>query len=346
MIDTIKFLVPIDNIEYLKEITSIFDRFKKDNLKSGLIEFEFYTFNIPAGSYNRTVQIRQSLKPSGLFIEFSIPKYEKGNNIEMIYPHRLKLILEKLHNEISQKLNNKIIPFSQWPIYRLDICYNWLFANKEHAQYAMNFIQKIDYPRKQKYTYQTSVMFKGSSYTIKFYLKGAEFLKHDFKSIETETALKLFDYATRMLRFEVSMRKEHLLKKFDVKSLFLVDISDDEKILKLLQQYLESVFKYVTPKTTKEFEIETVLYSNFTKTKATRLYQFYKGFFHDEAMKKRLQSGGMHRATIYRYKKELKVLNIGSDISDSESEGIVEQLIIPSPDTKFDLLCREIICIL
>lgn len=347
MIDTIKFLVPIDDNNVLRKITSIFDRFKKENLKSGLIQFEFYTFNIQAGSYNRTVQIRESdRKPYGLFIEFSVPKYEKGNNVEMIQPHRLELTLNKLHQEICEKLNYKILHFSKWPIYRLDICYNWLFTNKEHAHYAMNFVQKIDYPRKQKYTYQTSVMFKGKSYSIKFYLKGPEFAKHDAKELEEETKLALFSYAERMLRFEVSMRKDQLIKNFGVKTLYLKDVCSDEEILFLLKHFLDSVFKYITPKTTSDYDVESILYRNFNKTKATKLYQFYKGFYHDEAMKKRLLGGGMHRSTIHRYKKTLKALNIGSDISSSESEGIIEQLIIPSPNTKFDLLCREIICIL
>lgn len=346
MIDTIKFLVPIDDIRYLAKIRPLFDRFKKDNLTSGLISFEFYTFNIQAGSYNQTVQIRESDLPLGLFIEFSVPKYEKGNNVEMIYPHRLVLILDKLHQEICERLKSKIIHYSKWPIYRLDICYNWLFTTKEHAHYAMNFIQKIDYPRKQKYTYQTSVMFKGSSYTIKFYLKGPEFTKHDAKEMEDNTKIALFSYAERMLRFEISMRKDWLTKNFGVKTLYIKDVCNDEEILELLKHFLNSVFKYITPKTTSDYDVESTLYSNFNKTKATKLYQFYKGFFHDEAMKKRLLGGGMHRSTIYRYKKILKALNIGSDISDSESEGIVEQLIIPSPETKFDLLCRQIVCIL
>ena len=39
----------------------------------------------------------------------------------------------------------------------------------------MNFIQRIDYPRKKVHRYETSVMYIGSAYTIKFYLTETQF---------------------------------------------------------------------------------------------------------------------------------------------------------------------------
>ena len=64
---------------------------------------------------------------SGFFIEFSAPKYAKGNNVEMIYPHELSTIMARLYDELCAYMDYKLPEYSSWPVYRLDVCYNWLF---------------------------------------------------------------------------------------------------------------------------------------------------------------------------------------------------------------------------
>ena len=85
--------------------------------------------------------------------------------------------------------------------------------------------------------------------------------------------------------------------------------------------------------------IKQILFENFTKTKATRLYQFYKDYYFNEEMKNMFLRGGLNRSTIYRYKKDLKQVGIGISIEKSPtSQNIIEQLIIPSPTSRFDLI--------
>lgn len=343
MVDTLKFLIPIDDFHVREKILSSFDRFRKESLKTGKVEFEFHSNNLKLGSYQRTVSIKSTNEPMGLFVEFSIPKYEKGNNIEMTHPQHLPFIMENLYQELCVVLNYKLPHFSNWQLYRVDLCYNWLFKTVEETRHAMNFIQRIDYPRKQKYVYDTSVMYKGSSYTIKFYLKGPEFRKHDLSSIEYNTAMLLTPTANRILRFEISFKKAYLKSLFEKDKVYLEDIVDPIKIESILSRFLtKKVFCYITTETMTKEEVEKKIYDNFSKTKATNLYLFYKGYYFDEAVKARILSGGMHRSTIYRYKKDLKSIGVGFEASEIGGENILEQLVIPSQNSQFEFIERRL----
>ena len=49
--------------------------------------------------------------------------------------------------------------------------------------------------------------------------------------------------------------------------------------------------------------------------------------------------GGLNRSTIYRYKMDLKEVGIGFTLDDlPRNKNILEQLVIPSDNAKFDLL--------
>ena len=43
MIDTIKFYIPIPDLEILEKLKGSLMRFKKDDMKTGEVEFVFYT---------------------------------------------------------------------------------------------------------------------------------------------------------------------------------------------------------------------------------------------------------------------------------------------------------------
>jgi II/X family phage/plasmid replication protein len=343
MIDTIKFYIPIPDLNTLELIKGRLMRFKKDDMRTGEVEFCFYTSQAELGSYNRTVNIRVNDNPQGLFLEFSIPKYEKGNNVEMIHSHDLLNIMTKMYEDFSKYLEYyELPPFSEWVIYRLDVCYNWLFNNKDEARYAMNFIQRIDYPRKKKYIYDTSVMYKGTAYTIKFYLKGPEFKKNDFKKIEEDRAWELLLWADKIMRFEVNLKRTYLNNFFGLNNVYVNQINDDQVILDILKYYLARVFKYINAKSMTEEKVSEILFSRFTKAKATRLYQFYKGYYFDEKIKNMYLLGGLNRSTIYRYKTELKEIGIGISLDDSfKCKDILEKLVIPSEDSKFDLIIKK-----
>jgi len=342
MIDTIKLFVPVPDPSLLAQLEGSLTRFRKEDLKTGEIKFEFFSSNIELGSYHRNVTIRSTKVPAGLFVEFSIAKYEKGNNVEMIYPHDIPKIMEKLYSELCTQVQYELPHFSLWPLYRLDICYNWLLQNKEEALHAIDFIKRIDFPRKKKHVWDTSVMYQGSAYIVKFYVKGPEFQKNDFKFIDAQSpdrAFQLAEYANKILRFEVGLKRAYLMEYFGNNKVYLKDIADDLFIEEMLSVYLGKVFHYINTKTTTRAEVRRLLSENFSKTKALRLYQFYRDYYFDEEMKAMYLQDGLNRSTIYRYKKDLKRIGVGFSVGDSElRKGILEQLIIPSSTTRFALI--------
>lgn len=342
MIDTIKFLIPIQDPNLLLKLKGSLKRFRKEDLKTNEVHFEFYSSQIELGSYNRNVNIMSSNQPQGFFVEFSVPKYLKGNNVEMIEPKELNIAIPKLYEELCKHMEYKLPHFSTWSVYRLDVCYNWIFQNKDTATRAIDFIKLIDFPRKKKYIWDTSVMYKGRAYTIKFYLKGPEFRKNDFDIVyekDEDSAHKLLYWANRILRFEVGIRKNHLQEFLGQKSVLLEHITDHQTIEETLKHYLDKLFKYLDRQTMKNEDIKTILFANFTPQKATRLYDFYQNFYFNPEMKQMYLRGGLDRSTIYRYKKDLERVKIGlsSDFIEQDVQ-ILEKFIIPSPDVKFDLL--------
>ncbi len=316
-------------------------RVRKEDLKTGEVKFEFHAANLKLGSYERNVSVKSTVVPSGLFVECSFPKYAKGNNVEMIYPHDVKTIAESIYSELCAYINYRLIPVSLWQVYRLDICYNWTFASTDDALHAIDFIKRIDYPRKKKHIWDTSVMYQGSAYIVKFYGKGAEFKKHDLKEISTKgwnRGNQLQAWADKVVRFEVGMNHRYLVQYFKRKKLYLSDTSDDDVIEDMLKHFLHKVFFYINTKTTSMAEIRRILDDNFSKQKALRLYQFYRGYYYDEEMKEMYLQGGLNRSTIYRYRKVLQQLGIGFVLPETtSSSGILEQLVIPSPTVRFAL---------
>lgn len=338
MVDTIKLLIPLENIQLIEELKGNLMRFRKEDLKTGKVQFEFHRANIELGSYERNVSIFSSENPKGFFVEFSLPKYQKGNNVEMIYPHEIPNIMENLYLELCKFMNYDLPNFNLWRIYRLDICYNWIFKDESEAIRVIDFLKRINFARKKKYVWDTSLMYKGSSYTAKFYAKGAEFLVHDYKELPMNRSVALQQWANRIVRFEVSIRKQQLKELFLNDKIYLKDIIDDSVMTENLKYYLDKVFFYINPKQMRNAEIQEILLSKFTKSKATRLYQFYKSYHLDDEAKDMIMNGGLNRTTIYRYKKDLKSAGIGFSVEsiDTKVENFLDQLVIPSPSIRFD----------
>lgn len=348
MIDTIKFLVPIiDDLVFQTIKSNCLEKRGKD-LKTGETKYTFYSSQVNLGSYNKSINIfiEDSIYHKGLFIELSIPKNAKGNNIEMLLPSELPPIIEKLAQEITTHLATQLPHFSTWQIFRLDLCYNWIFKTKEETETVMGFLQRLNYPHKKKDIYNsTGVTFNGTAYIVKFYLKGPEFLVHDFKKLSEEEktsdrTLSLIEWAQRIVRFEVGFKKKYVGDVFGYKKVFLEHVIDDEKIEEILKYYLnDKVFKYVTLKNIQESQVEEILYSNFSKRKATSLYRFYNDYVLESgAIKKRIDQGGVNRSTVWRYLNDLKKVGIGFHLLETNGSSLLEQLVIPSPNSKFDLL--------
>ena len=339
MIDTVRFLIPIEDKQTIEKIKGMLIRTRRENLKTNELKYEYFLGEIKVGSYSRNISFKVDDK--GIFSEFSLPKYEYGNNVEMLRPIKVLEVMESFHNELCKSLEKTLPPVSEWIVCRLDVSYNWTFESKEKCQSLMNFIQRIDFPRKKTYRYDTSIMYKGSAYTIKFYLKGPEFLENDFKTlveIEEEKAHQLANWAHKILRFEVEFRKNYLKELFGKTEVSILDISDEQHIEDILQYYLSRVFKYIDIENMKDENVWQLISENYTKAKAYRLYNFYRDFYYDKGGKFRVQKS-LDRSTIYRYKNDLKSIGV-SFTENLEDTKIVDinELVIPSERAKFTLL--------
>ncbi len=342
MIDTIKLLIPIENREFLNKIKGKLVRTRRENLKTNELKFEFFTGELQVGSYGRTVNFYLAEgEPKGLFLEFSLPKQYLNNNVEMVNAFDVKYILNNFKADLCKHLKENLPKLSEWVVYRLDICYNWTFESEQECQSLMNFIQRIDFPRKKKHLYDTSVMYQGSAYIIKFYLKGAEFQKHDYKAIlktDIERAEKLFMWSKKVLRFEVGFKKPYLKTLFGKDKVKVSDIADNSVIENYLQEYLALVFRYVEKEKMKHENVRQVINDNFKPAKALRLYQFYKGYYFEPDEKFQIKKG-LDPSTIWRYKKDLKKICVSFEENLGDSNFVaVQELVIPSEKGKFGLL--------
>lgn len=345
MIDTIKLFVPIHDLAEVNKIRRNSIQIKKEDLKTGLVEFAIHTSKVEVGSYNRTINIKvtDNKFTRGIFIELSIPKYAKGNNVEMILPSELPTILEKLAKQVTTHLDTTLPHFSTWQIFRLDVCYNWIFSSFEEAKSVMDFLRQIDFPRKKKSTYDTSIMYVGGQYTAKFYLKGPEFKKHDFndlKKFNYDWASELQEWAYKILRFEVGLKKEYLEDYLHRTKVLVEHVTDNEKIEETLSFFLkEKFFHYVTTNNTTEAQIKEILYSHFTRKRATTLFQFHKEYYQENStVRNMMLAGGINPSTIWRYKVDLKKVGIGFDLPDLKGVSLLERLVIPSESSRFDLV--------
>lgn len=342
MIDTVKFLIPITNTKFLEQIKTKLIRTRRENLVTNELKFEFYTGEVEVGSYDRNVTLFLTDNTSiGLFVEFSLPKQYLNNNVEMINAYDIPYILKNFRNQLCAYLRESMPPLSEWIVYRLDVCYNWTFESEQRCQSLINLLQRIDYARKKKLIYDTSVTHLGSAYVVKFYLKGAEFLVHDFKkmiNVDEEKTHQLLNWAKKIVRFEVSFKKVYLKKLFNKDVVLISDISNNEVIEKMLQDYLSRVFKYINKENMKYEDVRQLINTNFKPAKALRLYQFYKGYYFNKD-EKYLIKKALDPSTIWRYKTDLKNIGVGFEENLGDFKFVsVEELVIPSDRGIFGLL--------
>jgi hypothetical protein len=173
------------------------------------------------------------------FIEFSfsIPKYLYGTNVFQFVPHYfdkgysdlIRLDLFASSELISQRLgkfldffckrelNGFVDPYDL-QIFRIDLCYNKLFNNKNDCLYYIGQLKK-NYPAFVKnqggvVPYNVGFMYVTKNFSFKFYHKGTEFHakdRHQLRGKWTEAQLNATEQlADCMLRYEISIRNAHI----------------------------------------------------------------------------------------------------------------------------------------
>lgn len=313
MIDTIKFKIPITSNLY-KQIKSHSLETLRYNHNEKNIDFRYITSDIHLPSYDRKITMFVHESKNYVFMEFSVPKFHYNHNIYMVFPQEIENVMLHLYSLILPYYSEFPDP-SYWKIYRLDICYNWKLENQRIAEEILEVIKSFNYGRKKKSIFLNGVSWVGSSYSCKFYLKQPEFYAHDFREIKRtnpDQAHSLLNRAEGVLRFEVCLRKKQL--EFLFEQVPTIDMIEYDKILKLLNQYMNQVFDKQKTKFMEQKEIIDRLLMFYDNTKAIQLYEFYTSWFTKDPQIKDYLKKTYKRHKVYRNLKALQKAGIGINV--------------------------------
>lgn len=308
MIDTIRFKIPI-NQEHFFHIRKKSLEVVKINHKEQVIQTRHFHTSVNIGSFNRDINIFMSeLDMEYIYIEFSLPKFHYGHNIYLIYQSQLKDIITEFYQELKKHFAVFPDP-AEWQIQRLDLCYAWKYRTQQQAEQILDVIRTFNYPRKKVFRYDSSVMYVGSSYTVKWYLKAPEYHKHDFRELKKfniDRAYQLLGFAEGVLRFEVTLRKASFMTHFLKKKLMLEDLYNFD---------LDNLFSFFFEKSLlfsgEEFQNSTQIFQRLKRycksnEQVAKLYTYYLGVNASDPQVKDNIYNTLSRSQIYRNNQLLK----------------------------------------
>jgi len=311
MVDTIRFAIPLTEIEY----QAIQKKGKEQIINDKTLGTEIkrrYNDNIYVGSYDYRINY-WCYDESKLFLEFSVPKYVYGHNIYLLYPSQLKQALDGVYHELLNHFG-AFPHYKNWLIQRLDICYAWRYQDQATAERVLEALRMLEYPRKVRQPYRTGVMWKGGKYSPKFYLKQQDFRVHDFKRIvkqDPERAYKLLELSAGVLRFEITFRKFALDYLFENKaSINYRDLLENDFIPRTLTEYLNKLISNFNNDAMQSEDIAKRLIDLYGKANGMKRYFFYELFFSPEHNKRHVIYKLYSRTTIWRYKKDIEAADI------------------------------------
>ena len=281
MIDTIKLAIPLSKYQHKKLV--------KPFLLAGDYQWTLYNpttgdvlftrcrglAQLDQASFHREIffDLQETYRKDDtyLFIELSLPKFWYGHNILLIYDfitpiQELKKILEK-------QLRCKFTDIFNWKVLRLDLCYAWRCPNQSIAESLLESLKKLHFPYKKPTIYESGILFKGATYSFKFYLKQPEFFNHDRKIlIKSKCNLEWINHLEKMsegiIRCEALLRYKYLkrnniltvknLCKNNVQCLFGQDLIENHSHIinkfnndEIQKQLLDAIMNiaYIHPRT-------------------------------------------------------------------------------------------------
>lgn len=331
MIDTVRFRIQLSPRQAEHVRRKSFEIKKTDNLNARTI-FHFVQNEAPIGSYSRNVNVFIN-DSDECFMELSLPKFAFGHNVYMLYPEEVPEVLEKLYRKLREFFGDFPI-ISEWEIMRIDLCYSWKLRTHEASVRVMELLQKLEAARKNKYTYGSSVMYKGKQLSMKFYLKDDEFYTHDFRELKKlghqDLAVELYNASQGVLRFEVTLRKTALVRNFCLGKetriwAYFKEIFTTPIVSAILNLYLTKIMQGQGEAITLDVVCERLV-EKYGKKQGFHLYGFYKTYFGEENGRTKIKRY-LHRQTIWRNLKALKDAHVGIAIDNLPEDF---ELLIPS----------------
>lgn len=297
MIDTIRLKFNITHLNEEKLLSISY-------AKSGEIQFKVFKDVIQVGSFSYDLNIYVS-NDLVLFCEFSVPKFLYGNNLDLAYFSDIVYVLNCVKAQIDTFCKSPDVP--NWGVQRLDLC---SYLSSENPYSDIHMFQLLDYPRKKKYIYDTSVMFVGSSFSTKLYIKEDEFFSHDFKQIcktDLSLAYNLLERSKGLIRLETTYRAKSLKDILNLKSVTVHDIISKEKIIiNHFNKIISKLYGDINPNDMKQKNLLKSLQKHYKNTRALQLYSFYV-FYYSDDFNKSLVKSMYSRSQIYRNLKAIKI---------------------------------------
>lgn len=118
-----------------------------------------------------------------LKVECSVHKLMLNHNV-FGGPTDIKRSIKYLINFLEETTCVELPFYEFWEVEKIDVSRIFVFQDKSICKRIMNNFRNALYTRRKPQIYDTSFMFAGSTSTLKFYWKGPEFEKHDYKRIQ------------------------------------------------------------------------------------------------------------------------------------------------------------------
>jgi len=216
---------------------------------SRVINKEFYKFP----SYNYDINIAVNKGARILVCEFSIPKYLYGHNLNL-FPEQPDKDFKKLYVfcvQAVKRIFNENLHDVDFQIERLDICYNYKFANWARKSDYIDVIERYVTRHNRKFMNFKNETFMRitEGYSVKIYDKEKEFAKNDLnelrkyyanEGIQRDVAEKmlqgLVDFSKNILRIELTARKLEINRAF-WRSVEKQHFFDKFEYLRLIEMY-------------------------------------------------------------------------------------------------------------
>lgn len=288
---------------------------------------DFKTFE-PLRPFQRPVTERVE-SPPYVTIEGSVHKAMLGHNV-FGGPERLGPAAAWFVADVARRLGVQLPPWSGWEIRRVDVAEVYDVGNFEGCAQYLHGLGLARYPRRKKSVFgDETVMFAGTTTTLKFYHKGPEFAKNGYKLIakafSEKTAEKIQRVANCYLRVESSIKSKKLTQVYGVghtagtATLFGLNSILDRDVAAVLR---DAEHDMKTVRTTEE--VEARLYEVYDTRLAAVLFGTWL----------RLAASGeehvrrtLPRPTYYRHRAQLAEAGIAWDATDVY---IREQSFIPA----------------
>lgn len=223
----------------------------------------------------------------------------------------------------------KLPDYQDWEVKRVDVAKIYHFSDKNICKKIVSNMRNSYYTRRKPRIYDTSVMFSGSTTSVKIYWKGPEFEKHDYKRVKKyimrevdrswnqdncdllqhKLAMiqKQFDQvlekAYRIIRYECEIKTRKLKEAFESDIVLVKDLND-EKLLNIADNELYKLMK-------EDDNMDIVRRSDLVLERLHQLYATSQANALYSTWTKLVQFGEqmtketLSRATFYRHKKML-----------------------------------------